>query len=83
LSSRSVRYSAPGAPSITVDYPDFPLLGVWSKAPGEFVCIEPWFGMTAPLGFAGEYDSKPGQFVLEPGQERTFAHSITVGQPSA
>ena len=83
LGSRSLLYSAPGAPSITVDFPDFPLLGVWSKAPGEFVCIEPWFGMTAPLGFTGEYDSKPGQFVLAPGTERTFAHSITVGRPRA
>ncbi len=81
LTSRSVRYSAPGAPSITVDFADFPLLGVWSKVPGEFVCIEPWFGMTAPDGFTGEYDSKPGQFVLEPGTERMFAHSITVGAP--
>jgi galactose mutarotase-like enzyme len=79
LKSRSVRYSAPGAPSITVDFADFPLLGVWSKAPGEFLCIEPWFGMTAPLGFTGEYDAKPGQFSLAPGDVLSFAYGITVG----
>lgn len=78
LRSRSVRYSAPGAPTITVDFPDFPLLGVWSKAPGEFVCIEPWFGMTAPAGFSAEYDAKPHQFTLEGGEARTFSYSITV-----
>jgi galactose mutarotase-like enzyme len=81
LSSRSVRYSAPGAPSITLDFADFPLLGLWSKAPGEFVCIEPWFGVTAPQDFDGEYDRKPGQFTLKPGESRVFTYSITVDRP--
>lgn len=81
LESRSVRYSAPNAPSITMEFADFPLLGVWSRAPGEFVCIEPWFGMTAPQGFAGEYERKPGQFRLKPGESRVFSYSITVDQP--
>ena len=78
LESRTVRYSAPGAPTITVDFPDFPLLGVWSKVPGEFVCIEPWFGMTAPQGFGGEYSAKPGQFTLQPGASRRLEYAISV-----
>jgi galactose mutarotase-like enzyme len=78
LVSRSVAYTAPGAPTITVDFLDFPLLGVWSKVPGEFVCIEPWFGMTAPVGFAGDFSRKPGQFALEPGENRAFTYSIRV-----
>ena len=78
LESRTVRYTAPGAPVITVDFPDFPLLGVWSKVPGEFVCIEPWFGMTAPQGFVGEYTEKPGQFTLESGASRRVQHAISV-----
>jgi galactose mutarotase-like enzyme len=81
LSSRSVRYSAPGAPSITVSFPDFPILGVWSKVPGEFVCIEPWFGMTAAEDFSGEYSEKPHQFVLEPDESREFTYSVTVSRP--
>jgi galactose mutarotase-like enzyme len=81
LSSRSVRYSAPGTPSVTLDFADFPLLGLWSKLPGEFVCIEPWFGMTAAQDFEGEYDRKPGQFTLRPGESRVFTYSITVDQP--
>jgi galactose mutarotase-like enzyme len=80
LASRSVRYSAPGAPSITVSFPDFPILGVWSKAPGEFVCIEPWFGMTAAQDFSGEYLEKPHQFVLEPNESREFNYSVTIEQ---
>ncbi|MCU1585303.1 MAG: aldose epimerase [Microbacteriaceae bacterium] len=81
LQSRSVHYSAPGAPTITVSFADFPLLGVWSRPPGEFVCIEPWFGMTAPQGFEGEYDTKPGQFSLGAGEARVFTYSITVETP--
>lgn len=80
LQSHSVHYSAPDAPSITVDFADFPTLGVWSKVPAEFLCIEPWFGTTAPVGFAGEYSEKPGQFSLKPGEVRSFAHGITVSQ---
>ncbi|CAN5249481.1 aldose 1-epimerase family protein [soil metagenome] len=79
LLSRSVRYSAPGTPSITVSFDDFPLLGVWSKLPGDFVCIEPWFGMTAPVGFSGEYSAKPGQFELEPDASRSFTYSVSIG----
>lgn len=80
LTSRRVRYSAPGTPSITVDFADFPTLGVWSKVPGDFICIEPWFGMTAPQGFAGEYSEKPGQFSLQPGDVLPFAHGITLSR---
>ena len=81
LASRSVRYTAPGAPALSIAFDDFPQLGLWSKAPGQFVCIEPWFGMTAPQGFAGEYSEKPHQFVLAPQESRNFTYSITIEQP--
>jgi galactose mutarotase-like enzyme len=81
LSSRSVRYSAPGAPGITVAFPDFPILGLWSKSPGGFVCIEPWFGMTAAEDFSGEYSEKPHQFVLGPNESREFTYSVTIEEP--
>ncbi|WP_349897937.1 aldose 1-epimerase family protein [Parafrigoribacterium soli] len=78
VESRSVRYTAPGAPVITVSFPDFPILGVWSKAPGEFVCIEPWFGMTSPIGFDADFSQKPGQLALEPGESRELTLEISL-----
>jgi galactose mutarotase-like enzyme len=78
LESRSVRYTAPGAPTITLTFPDFPLLGIWTNPPGRYVCIEPWFGMTAPADFDGDIREKPGQFVLKPGESRVFDYSIAV-----
>jgi len=81
LASRSARYTAPGAPAVLITFDDFPQLGLWSKAPGQFVCIEPWFGMTAPQGFAGEYSEKPHQFVLAAQESRNFTYSITIERP--
>lgn len=78
IQSRVVRYTAPGAPAIVVSFPDFPILGIWSKPPGKFVCIEPWYGMTAPLGFSGEFDQKPGQLALAPGESRQLEYRIAV-----
>jgi galactose mutarotase-like enzyme len=78
IESRVVRYTAPGAPAIVLFFPDFPILGVWSKSPGEFVCIEPWFGMTAPVGFSGDFVDKPGQLSLAPGESRELEFSITI-----
>ena len=42
--STSVRYTAPGAPVIEVAWVGFEQLGLWSKAGGDFLCIEPWYG---------------------------------------
>lgn len=78
LGSRSVKYSAPGAPTIRVAFPDFPVLGVWSNPPGGFVCIEPWYGMTSPQDFHGDFRDKPGQLALAPGESRVLAFSIDI-----
>ncbi len=45
LSSRRVVIrSDRHAHSVTVDYPNFPYLGLWAKPGASFVCIEPWLG---------------------------------------
>ena len=64
--SRSVRYEAPGAPSIRLGWDGFSSLGVWSK-PADFVCIEPWSGWSDPVGYAGELADKPGIVRIAPG----------------
>lgn len=45
-----------------------PLMGLWSP-PGKnapFVCIEPWYGRTDRVGFAGEYEQKDWIQTLAP-----------------
>ena len=77
--SRSLRYgpAAGGSPSLRIDFPDMPQLGIWTKPGGApFLCIEPWSGYASPAGFAGPLMEKPGSLVLAPGETRPFQMSI-------
>ncbi len=86
LKSRAVNFGAPGRPSIQVRFPDMPHLGVWTKPGAGFLCIEPWQGYAAPLGFAGELKDKPGGVLLAANASAEFAIEICLldtDQPSA
>ena len=76
--SRAVTLTSPGGPSVRVDYPQMPHLGIWSKPGAGFVCIEPWHGYAAPLGFAGELSEKEGGINLAGGGSAEFVMAITV-----
>ena len=78
LAGRSVRYGAPRGPALEVGFHGFPLLGVWSKPGAGFVCIEPWQGVTDPVGFDGELREKPGIVILAPEAARSFAMTIAL-----
>jgi galactose mutarotase-like enzyme len=79
VASRSVRFTAAGAPAIEVGWDGFPHLGIWMPPGVELLCIEPWHGMSSPAGFDGEFVDKPGLFLLPPGQTRAAVHRIRVG----
>ncbi len=74
--SRSVRYTAPGAPAIEVAWEGFRQLGLWSRAEGDFLCIEPWHGTASPADFDGEFLDKPGLMLIPPGEHRTLSIRI-------
>jgi len=74
--SRSVRYSAPGAPVIEVSWEGFFQLGLWMKRGAAFLCIEPWHGMTSPSDFDGEFTDKAGLLLIPPGEQRVLTHRI-------
>jgi galactose mutarotase-like enzyme len=78
LNSRSVIYGAEDGPQIQVSFPDSSYLGVWSKPGAQFICIEPWNGVTDPVGFAGDFTAKPGVFVVAPGAAFASTMAITV-----
>ena len=48
INSRSLTYGAPGFPSLRIDFPDTPALGIWTKPGAAFVCVEPWAGHCRP-----------------------------------
>ncbi|MCW2238452.1 aldose 1-epimerase family protein [Azospirillum canadense] len=78
--SRSVRFEAPGAQTVTVSWEGFTELGIWSKPTGApFLCIEPWRGHASPVGFDGPFVDKPGLMHLAPGDMRELSYRLTVG----
>jgi galactose mutarotase-like enzyme len=79
LASRRVVFRAPGGPSLAVAFPDMPHLGLWTKPGAPFLCIEPWQGFAAPIGFDGEFAARPGVLSLAPGARHVFAMEIDVG----
>ena len=83
LNSRALTYTAPGAPQIRVDFPDFPHLGIWTKPGAGFVCIEPWQGHASPEDFDGEFRAKPGVVAIAPQEERAWQYKVAVTPPQA
>ena len=78
IRSRSLIYGADQGPRLRINYPAMPYLGVWTKPGARFICIEPWHGVADPEGFSGNFDAKPGVFVVPPGADRSFEMSITL-----
>lgn len=78
LRSRGVRFGVPGGRMVRVDFPDMPLLGVWTKPGAPFLCIEPWHGLADPVGYEGDFRAKPHVVEVAPGAERRFAIAIGI-----
>jgi galactose mutarotase-like enzyme len=78
LVSRSVTYGSEVGPRIAVSFPGVPYLGIWSKPGANFVCIEPWQGMSDPQGFNGELKDKPGTLIVPPGESVAVGMTITL-----
>ncbi|HTR18054.1 MAG TPA: aldose 1-epimerase family protein [Acetobacteraceae bacterium] len=77
--SRSLRYVAPGAVELELGWEGFTQLGLWSRAGGAFLCIEPWYGMADPVGFDGEFTDKPGVMLVAPGKSWEVGWWVRVG----
>jgi len=78
LASRRVTYGAQRSPKIEIDFADFPMLGVWTKPGAEFICIEPWQGLSDPVGFVDDIRKKPGIIEIAPGASKQFAMQISL-----
>ncbi len=65
-----------GSPWVTLRCEDFPILAVWAKAEGPFICLEPWRGRTDNAGFTGEISEKVCEQCLAPGATEKITYSI-------
>lgn len=65
--------------SLSVEFSQFPYMGIWAPAKGApFVCIEPWFGHADYEDFSGEFEDKEGVLSLEIGKEFNCSYKISV-----
>jgi galactose mutarotase-like enzyme len=71
--SRRLRFGR-----LDIAFPDAPMLGIWTKPGARFVCVEPWWGIADPQGFAGDLWEKPGMMRFAPGEARTFSMQVTL-----
>jgi galactose mutarotase-like enzyme len=78
IRSQGLSYGADTGPRLTLQFPDTPYLGLWSKPGAPFICIEPWHGMADPTGFTGDFTEKPGVFVVPPGAQRELKMQVTL-----
>lgn len=59
---------------------DAPLFGIWSppKKHAPFVCIEPWYGRSDPVGYKGELKDREWGNHLEPGAVFEASYKISI-----
>ncbi|MBM9401245.1 aldose 1-epimerase family protein [Gluconacetobacter azotocaptans] len=74
--SRQVTFRTPDGQGLTMAWHGFRQLGLWMKPGTDFLCIEPWYGFASPVGFSGDFVTKPGLLHIAPGQSWTAAWSV-------
>ena len=65
---------------VTVEFPDFPYLGIWTasgQGDARYLCIEPWSALPDAHFSPRELAEKPGVRVLQPGERATLTYRMT------
>lgn len=65
---------------VEVEFPEFPFVGIWAKAGGDFVCIEPWLGYADSNAGEKEFADKEAIHKLEQGHVFEAAFFIGFGE---
>lgn len=78
IESKVVSLYKPGTDKkVTVEYPDFKNLLIWTKPGAEYLCIEPWDGIPDSLGCGKEIKNKDEIVTLSAGKTYARTHTIT------
>lgn len=65
----AISLSSPSGKGVELKCKDWPYLGIWSKKGcSEFVCLEPWYGITDSEHATGDLKSKKGIIELAGGK---------------
>ncbi len=78
LESSSVSLAYGSEKEITVHFPDFGQLGLWTKPGAHFICIEPWNGLADPENTNREIMTKENIILLKAGDTKSYSYSIRI-----
>ncbi|RAK20679.1 galactose mutarotase-like enzyme [Flavobacterium aquaticum] len=65
LKSNKLTLSKKNQPYLSVEFKDFPYLGIWTKPNAPFLCIEPWCGLADNVNHNGNIYEKEGIQLLD------------------
>lgn len=77
-SKRVSLKSKKSSTSISIEYTDFNYLGIWAKPGGQFVCIEPWLGISDSNTTDKDFTKKEGIIRLEANTDFKASYSIKI-----
>ncbi len=63
---------------LSVEYKDFPYLGIWAKPNAEYVCIEPWIGIADSYNSDRNFETKEGLISLPEKESFTATYTISI-----
>lgn len=66
--------------SVEVQFQDFEYLGIWAKTNGDFVCIEPWLGISDSCLTNHELQEKEGIIRLEANSQYRASYTIKINE---
>lgn len=78
--ARAVLVDGQDRPRVTVDFPQFPYLGIWTQDKPfdtNYVCIEPWSTLPDATFVGRELKEKSGIRSLQPGQAEELSYTTT------
>lgn len=76
LKSRMVYLKTEAKTVLSLEFKNFPYLGIWSKPGAHFVCIEPWFNTADKVSSNGIFEEKEDLIELKPNQEFTSSYTV-------
>ena len=78
--ARAVLVDGQDRPRVTVDFPQFPYLGIWTQHKPfdtNYVCIEPWSSLPDATFVGRELKDKAGIRSLQPGASEELSYTTT------
>lgn len=67
IESQNLVFDNGAGARLNVTLEDFPHVGLWTRPPAPYLCIEPWTGHGDPADFTGDLYEKPSMRLLAPG----------------